>query len=147
MDWVRLSSIEFYNRTKSNSTKRKKYRSNPNERSIFELVICVKQASKIHNQVLEAQVTWARSVAFLFFVNEEIPQKRLQMRCAVHCKIVKGTPVWCQGWRSFQGFKENRRERPCTPNCKRAWTIWSPSTWTGCFPVFPSITWYVKRCL
>ena len=41
----RLSSIEFGNRTKSNSLKRKKNQT----RSIFELVICVKQAMKIHN--------------------------------------------------------------------------------------------------
>ena len=47
----------------------------PTERSIFELVICVKQALKIHNQILESRVTSARSVAHLFFVNEEIPQK------------------------------------------------------------------------
>ena len=52
-----LSSIEFGNRAKSN----------PIERSIFELVICVKQALKIHNQILEARVTSARSVAHVFF--------------------------------------------------------------------------------
>ena len=38
------------------------------ERSIFELVICVKQALKIHNQILESRVTSARSVARVFFV-------------------------------------------------------------------------------
>ena len=57
------------NRTQS----KRKNQSNPNERSIFELMICVKQALKIHNGILEAQVTWARSVAF--FVNKEILQK------------------------------------------------------------------------
>ena len=76
-----LSSIEFGNRTKSNSLKRKKNQSNPNERSIFELVICVKQALKI--QILEARVTWARSVAYMFFLNEEILQKWLQMCCGL----------------------------------------------------------------
>ena len=78
-----LSSIEFGNRTKSNSPKRKKNQSNPIERSIFELVICGKQALKIPNQILEARVTSVRSVAHVFFVNEEITQKwlKLQMRC------------------------------------------------------------------
>ena len=35
---------------------------------------------KIHYQILEARVTSALSVAHVFFVNEEIPQKWLQMR-------------------------------------------------------------------
>lgn len=59
-------------------TEKKKNRSNPNERLIFELVICVKQALKIHNQNLEARVTPAQSVAHV-----EIPQKWLQMRCGL----------------------------------------------------------------
>ena len=53
----------------------------------------------------------------------------------MYSQRLPGMPLWRQGWRSFQGFKENRRERPCFPNCKRARTIRSPSTWTGCFPV------------
>ena len=57
-----LSSIEFGNRTISNSPK-KKNQSNPIERSIFELVIYVKQTLKIHYQILEARVTSALSVA------------------------------------------------------------------------------------
>ena len=76
-----LSSIEFGNRTESNSPKRKKNQSNPIERLIFELVIYVKQTLKIHYQILEARVTSALSVAHVFFVSEEIPQKCLQMRC------------------------------------------------------------------
>ena len=56
-------------------------KSNPIERLIFELVIYVKQTLKIHYQILEARVTSALSVAHVFFVNEEIPQKWLQMRC------------------------------------------------------------------
>ena len=51
------------------------------ERSIFELVIYVKQKLKIYYQILEARVTSALSVARVFFVNEEIPQKWLHMRC------------------------------------------------------------------
>ena len=59
-DWVRQSNeIEL--------TEKKKNQSNPTERSIFELVICVKQALKIHNQILEARVTSAWSVAHVFF--------------------------------------------------------------------------------
>ena len=54
---------------------REKNQSNPIERLIFKLVICVKQALKIHNEILEARVTLARSVAHVFFVNEEMPQK------------------------------------------------------------------------
>ena len=50
------------------------------ECSIFELVIYVKQTLKIHYQILEARATSALSVAHVFFVNEEIPQKWLQMR-------------------------------------------------------------------
>ena len=124
MDWVRQSnSIEL--------TEKKKNQSNPIERSIFELMICVKQELKIHNQILEARVTSARSVADVFFVNEEIPQKWLQMRS----KRLPGMPLWRQGWWSFQVFKENRQERPYIPNWKRARTTRSPSTWTGCFPV------------
>ena len=61
-------------------TEKKKNQSNPIERSIFELVIC---ALKIHNQILEARVTSTRSVAHTFFLNEEIPQKWLQMRCGL----------------------------------------------------------------
>ena len=73
-DWVRQSNeIEL--------TEKKKNQSNPIERSIFELVIYVKQTLKIHYQILEARVTSALSVAHVFFVNEEIPQKWLQMRC------------------------------------------------------------------
>ena len=41
----------------------------------------VKQTLKIHYQILEARVTSALSVAHVFFVNEEIAQKWLQMRC------------------------------------------------------------------
>ena len=75
-DWVRQSNeIEL--------TEKKKNQSNPIECSIFELVICVKQALKIHKQILEARVTSTRSVAHAFFVNEEIPQKWLQMRCGL----------------------------------------------------------------
>ena len=72
------------NRTQSNEielTEKKKNQSNPIERSIFELVIYIKQTLKIHYQILEARVTSALSVAHVFFVNEEIPQKWLQMRC------------------------------------------------------------------
>ena len=76
MDWVRLSSAIERNRTH----RKEKNQSNSIERSIIELVICVKQALKIHNQILEARVTSARSVAHVFFVNEEITQKWLQMR-------------------------------------------------------------------
>ena len=50
-------------------------------------------------------------------------------------KRLPGMPLWCQGWQSFQGFKESRRERLCIPNCKKAQTIRSPSTLTGNFPV------------
>ena len=75
-DWVRQSNeIEL--------TEKKKNQSNPIERSIFELVICAKKALKINNQILEARVTSTRSVAHVFFVNEEIPQKWLQMRCGL----------------------------------------------------------------
>ena len=73
-DWVRQSNqIEL--------TEKKKNQSNPIEHSIFELVIYVKQTLKIHYQILEARVTSALSVAYVFFVNKEIPQKWLQMRC------------------------------------------------------------------
>ena len=73
-DWVQLSNeIEL--------TEKKKNQSNPIERSIFELVIYVKQTLKIHYQILEARATSALSVVHVFFVNEEIPQKWLQMRC------------------------------------------------------------------
>ena len=75
--------IEFGNQTKSKSTKRNKNQSSPIERSIFELVICVKQALKIPNQILETRVTPVRSVAHVFFVNEEITQKWLQMPCGL----------------------------------------------------------------
>ena len=61
-----LSLIEFNNQAKSNSLKRKN-QSNPNECSIFELMICVTQALKIHHQIVEARVTWAQSVAHVFF--------------------------------------------------------------------------------
>ena len=55
-------------------------KSNPIERSIFELVIYVKQTLKIHYQILEARVTSALSVVHVFFVNEEIPQNVLSRR-------------------------------------------------------------------
>ena len=51
---------------------------------IFELVICVKQALKIVEHPysdLGTRVSSARSVAHVFFVNEEFPHKRVQMRC------------------------------------------------------------------
>ena len=47
------------------------------------LRICVKQAVKIHNQILEARVTSAQNAVHMFLVNEEIPQKWLQMRCGL----------------------------------------------------------------
>ena len=73
-DWVRQSNeIELTEKTKNQS--------NPIERSIFELVIYVKQTLKIHYQILEARATSALTVAHVFFVNEEIQQKWLQMRC------------------------------------------------------------------
>ena len=50
-----LSSIEFGNRTKSNSHKK----NNSIERSIFELLIFVKLVLKINNNLLEARVTSA----------------------------------------------------------------------------------------
>ena len=43
-------------------------------------MIYVKQTLEIHYQILEARVTSALSIAHAFFVNEEIPQKWLQMR-------------------------------------------------------------------
>ena len=52
-DLVRFSSTIERNRTHQ----KEKNQSNPNERSILELVICVKQALKIQNQILEARVT------------------------------------------------------------------------------------------
>ena len=73
-----------FNRTQSNEielTEKKKNQSNPIERLIFELVIYVKQTLKIHYQILEARVTSALSVAHVFLVNEEIPQKWLQISC------------------------------------------------------------------
>ena len=74
LHWVRQSNeIEL--------TEKKKNQSNLIERSIFELVIYVKQTLKIQYQILEARVTSALSVAHVFFVNEEIPQKWLEMRC------------------------------------------------------------------
>ena len=77
VDWVWLSSaIEQYQ-----THWKEKNQSNPIEHSIFELVIYVKQTLKIHYQILEARVTSALSVAHVFFVNDEIPQKWLQMRC------------------------------------------------------------------
>ena len=75
-DWVRLSNeIEL--------TEKKKNQSNPIKGWIFELMICVKQAFKIYNQILEARVTSAWSVMHVFFVNEEILQKWPQMRCGL----------------------------------------------------------------
>ena len=79
MDSVRLSTAIERNRTH----RKEKNQSNPIERSIFELVICVKQALKIHNQILEARVTPTQNVAHVFFVNEEIPLKWLQMCCGL----------------------------------------------------------------
>ena len=75
-DWVRQSNeIEL--------TENKK-KSNPNERSIFKLVICVKQASKILNQILDALVRRLKpGVAHVFFVNKEILKKFFQMRCGL----------------------------------------------------------------
>ena len=73
-DWVRQSN-------KIELNEKKKNQSNPIERSIFELVIYIKQTLKIHYQILDARVTLALSVAQVFFVNEEIPRKWLQMRC------------------------------------------------------------------
>ena len=90
MNWVRLNSTIERNRTH----RKRKNQSNPNERSIFELVICVKQALKIHNQILEAQVTWARSVAHVFFVSEEIPQKWFQMRCGLQMYTTSDHLLW-----------------------------------------------------
>ena len=73
-DWVRQSNeIEL--------AEKKKNQSNPIERLIFEVVIYVKQTLKIRYQILEARVTSALSAAHVFFVDEEIPQKWLQMRC------------------------------------------------------------------
>ena len=61
MDWVQQSNeIELI--------EKKKNQSNENKHSIFELVICIKQALKIHNQILEARDIWDRSVAHMFFV-------------------------------------------------------------------------------
>ena len=74
-DWVRQSNEIELTEKKKNPTP------NPIERLIFELVIYVKQTLKIHYQILEARVTSALSVAHVFFVDEEIPQKWLQMRC------------------------------------------------------------------
>ena len=76
-DWVQQSNeIEL-------TEKKKILKSNPIERSIFEPVICIKQALKIHSQVLEDRVTSAQSLEHVFFVNEEIPQKWLQMICGL----------------------------------------------------------------
>ena len=63
------------------------------------------------------------------------------IRCTVDCKLQmrrkKATrnAALMSRMQSFQGFKENRRERLCIPNCKKAQTIRSPSTLTGSFPV------------
>ena len=79
------------------------------ERSIFELVICVKQALKIHNQILEARVTSARCAAHACF-SQTKKFRRNGFRLAVDCKLqmrskrLPGMPL--SRWRSFQGFKE-----------------------------------------
>ena len=69
-DWIRQSNeIEL--------TEMEKNQSNQIERSFFEPVIYVKQALKTDIAVS------ARSVAQVFFQNEDIPQKSLQMRCGM----------------------------------------------------------------
>ena len=77
--WIEFDCVRQSNEIEL--TEKKKNKSNPIERLIFELVIYVKQTLKIHYQILEARVTSALSVAHVFFVNEEIPQEWLQMRC------------------------------------------------------------------
>ena len=57
-DWVRQSNqIEL--------TEKENIQSNSIERSIFELLIFVKPALKIYNQILEDRVTWSLARGFL----------------------------------------------------------------------------------
>jgi len=63
----RLSSIEFGNRTKSNSHKKKIGQSNSIEHLISELLIFVKLVLKIKNKFFETRVTSVWHVILAFF--------------------------------------------------------------------------------
>ena len=75
-----LSSIEFGNRTKSNSHK-KNWRIKRNRTFDFRTLDFCKTGVKSDNKVLEARVY--TSVKHVFLVAAQFPEKRLQIRCGL----------------------------------------------------------------